>query len=126
MTDKEKIRAEIERRISIMQHNPHKNAALYELKGLLSFIDSMQEEPVNEDLEKEIYNEVAKLHTAPCYDELANFARHFANWQIHQMMKDAVIMEAHEEYGELWGDIRKCNTEKGKEYKVIIIKEDSV
>lgn len=47
MTDKEiiiAIRAEIERRISIMQHNPHKNAALYELKGLLSIIDSLQSE----------------------------------------------------------------------------------
>jgi hypothetical protein len=41
-----------------------------------------------------------------------------------QMMKDAVVMEAHEEYGELWGDITKCSTEKGKKYKVIIINED--
>lgn len=51
-------------------------------------------------------------------------AIHFASWQKQQMMKDAVIMEAHEEYGELWGDIRKCNTEKNKKYKVIIIKEE--
>lgn len=42
------------------------------------------EESIDKALEKEIDNEVTKLHTAPCYDELANFARYFANWQKEQ------------------------------------------
>lgn len=86
------------------------------------------EEPISEDLLDEIHNRWeddphTKWPKCP-YKDFKNIACHFANWQIHQMMKDAVIMEAHEEYGELWGDIRKCNTEKGKKYKVIIIKEE--
>ena len=31
--------------------------------------------------EAEIDREIQKLHTAPCYDELRNFARHFVDWQ---------------------------------------------
>ena len=69
MTDKEKLekaRAEIERRKKLHEDsltNPiHQgfglqkviNAKISELTYLLSFIDSMQEEPINENLEEEI------------------------------------------------------------------------
>ena len=47
MADKEKIKAEIERRIKIATGEQYLS-----LKSLLSFIDSMQEEPVSEELEK--------------------------------------------------------------------------
>lgn len=89
-----------------------------------SFVDSQPEEPVNEELEKVAY-EYSLYPVAPSKFVLAEQGfKDGANWQKQQMMKDAVIMEAHEEYGELWGNIRKCNTEKGKKYKVIIIKEE--
>ena len=42
---------------------------------------SDQDEPAIENLEAEIHNKIMMLHTAPCYDELADFARHFASWQ---------------------------------------------
>ena len=62
MTDKEKIKAEIKRRI-VFQKECIKNSyrltgkpeeeIILEYKQLLSFIDSLQEEPVSKDLEKE-------------------------------------------------------------------------
>lgn len=42
-----------------------------------SFVDSLQKEQPEVDLEKEIHKKVLELHTAPCYDELVSFARHF-------------------------------------------------
>ena len=56
-----------------------------------SIVDPQPEEPVNEELEKEIHNEVTKLHTAPCYDELANFARHFIHWQKQKVINDTKL-----------------------------------
>ena len=60
MTDKEKIRAYIESQIALLDKNNIDNPVLgvsagivmSELKHLLSFIDSLQEEPISEDLEK--------------------------------------------------------------------------
>jgi len=103
-------------------------------------------EPVGEDL-GEYINELSKKFPDVSFAKLSRIAVRVAKWQKKQdqsiielaedhamlagmekmkeeMMEKAVIMEAHEEYGELWGDIRRCNTEKGKRYKVIIIKED--
>ena len=91
-------------------------------------LEKLKEESVSEDLLDEIHDrweDYPHIKWPKCpYKDFKNIACHFANWQKQQMMKDAVIMEAHEEYGELWGNIRKCNTEKGKKYKVIIIKEE--
>lgn len=65
-------------------------------KELLSFINSMQEETVSEDLEKEIqdyYNsrrEYSGRYNAviPVYrHQLIDIARHFANWQKQQIKK---------------------------------------
>lgn len=60
MTDKEKIRAYIESQIALLDKNSIENPVLgfsagivmSELKHLLSFIDNLQEEPVNNDLEE--------------------------------------------------------------------------
>ena len=43
-----------------------------------------QESPANNietGLEAEVDKEIQKLHTAPCYDELQNFAHHFVEWE---------------------------------------------
>lgn len=111
-------------------------------------IKALQEEPVSDDLE-EVAHKYAEGEnpTCPCEECLIKTFKAGAKWQKEQdqsiielaedhamlagmekmkeqIMKDAVVMEAHEEYGELWGDIRKFNTEKGKKYKVIIIKQE--
>lgn len=40
-------------------------------------IDSLQQEQPEVDLEKEIHEKAIQLHTAPTYEELEKFARHF-------------------------------------------------
>ena len=40
----------------------------------------------NNNLEKEIHNQAMKLHTAPTYEELRNFALHFVEWQKEQII----------------------------------------
>lgn len=45
-----KVRAEIERRLDALQYQPHKYDIAKELKNLVHFIISLQEEPVSEDL----------------------------------------------------------------------------
>jgi hypothetical protein len=53
MTDKvQKIREMVERKLDIMQYQVHRKDAYKELKSILDYIDSLQEEPVSEDLEK--------------------------------------------------------------------------
>lgn len=51
--------------------------AYEELERLRSIITSLQQEQPEVDLEKEIDREIVKLHTAPCYNELHDFANHF-------------------------------------------------
>lgn len=53
---------------------------LWAYADLLGILDTIPEHPVPADLEAEIYREIQKLRTSPCYDELRNFARHFAEW----------------------------------------------
>lgn len=102
MTQVERIKAEVEKlrdyQISCIKNDyrltgkPEENIIL-ECNKLLSFINSLQAEPVSEDLEKEIHNQAMKLHTAPTYEELRKFALHFVEWQKEQMLKDAVKEE---------------------------------
>ena len=61
-------------------YNPHggmrsltNENGVYECTG---FCEKEQEQP-DIDLEKEIHEKVMLLHTAPCYDELHDFAYHF-------------------------------------------------
>lgn len=65
--------------------------------NILSFIDSMQKEAKNDDLERFIYEHLWKGRmgeeiTKPIYfgyDELLAVAQSIANWQKQQMMKEA-------------------------------------
>lgn len=50
---------------------------LWAYADLLGILDTIPEHPVTADLEAEINREIQKLRTAPCYDELRNFALHF-------------------------------------------------
>ena len=76
MADKEKIKAEIERRIEIATGEQYLS-----LKSLLSFIDSMQEEPVSEDLENEIVRWEDSFKHCPASMGYKETAIHFAKWQ---------------------------------------------
>lgn len=94
MNKVEKIKAYLEDRRKKLEDIKNRNewttAELGDLsccKQTLSFIDSLEEEPVSEDLEKEIqryYNEM----DGDC--RYMQTARHFARWQKQQVMKDAV------------------------------------
>ncbi len=60
-----------------------------ELGGILLRYGAMpapKEQP-EADLVAEIDKEILRLHTAPCYDELRNFARHFAEWGAEHLKK---------------------------------------
>lgn len=58
MTDKvQKIREEIAKKLEVMQYQVHRKDAYKELKSVLAYIDSLQKEPVNEELE-----EAAMMH----------------------------------------------------------------
>lgn len=89
MTDKEKIRAYIESQIALLEKNNIDNPVLgvsagivmSELKHLLSFIDSLQEEPVSEDLEAEFDRYCDTLYLIDLenepYAELFECAKYF-------------------------------------------------
>ena len=98
MTDKEKIRAEIER-LFIKAENgggsEYFNGAKHTLITLKNFIDHMQENPASEDLEEEInaYLKVSLAVKFPTLDiesikaDVRYIARHFAEWQKQQDIK---------------------------------------
>lgn len=136
MTDKEKIRTEI---VRLYEENKERHsvegiAAVTEIRKLLSFIDSLPNEPTSEDLEKEIdrvyfKNECCsqRLH----HKEIAEIARHFANWQKQQMIKDVVeatIIKTrvtnHTMAPTLSTVILSDAFHEGDKVKLIIVKED--
>lgn len=125
-----KIRDEIERlkkklldHIIIQSDFSYAQRCAHQLNKIIRFIDALQEEPVSEDLEKEIdrwskkqyYNDSEKC-------VFAVVARHFAEWQKQHMMKDAVdaTIPIH---GQIWID-NNTSYKAGDKVKVIITKED--
>lgn len=99
MTDKEKIRAEIERRRDIVNNaalqmkdvekKNHYLKMVEEYDDILRFIDSSKE-PVSEDLNKEIkiWKDYYAGKNNPIQRELIKqVAYHFANWQKEQILK---------------------------------------
>ena len=129
----EKIRKEIERRRVFFEYKgetPDEKAWRC-LGELISFLDTLSEEPASEDLEKEFEKEFDSLPQdildkqsdggIELYSQLYAFARHFANWQKEQddketadlltiahlqgaeQMKEQMLMEAVE--GEVVKDI---------------------
>lgn len=121
MTDKEKIRADVDAAMQDVEEKSkafteaHKGESAEEILAGMKGIDpSIQdivdkhwfemlgEEPVSEGLEEEIKRNVydpffdlngVAIKGATGYltvEDVADIARHFANWQKQQMMKDAV------------------------------------
>lgn len=106
MTDKvQKIREEVEKlKLCTMDehmkfYSESAEAEYYALCKVEEIIDSMQEEPVNEDLEKELarwmnehFNKDMSRYSGRYLtnNSLLEFARHFVDWQKRQMMKDAI------------------------------------
>lgn len=136
MTQIEQIKAEIERRMA----NNHQDAtesgsgAFYEDKELLSFIDSLPEEGI-EDLEEEVREYIANNG----YDgldtemEVQSIASYFANWQRENLMKEAIELKVKVDAGgypyidvtELYDYDKNIPLAKaGDKVKIIIIKED--
>ncbi len=146
MTYKENIIAEI-RRLDAKLRDRNGAAissrAVYRYtKEIISFIDSLPKEPVSEDLEEEItklWNKLTSSET-PMYDtpepnallciSKSNFqyiARHFANWQKQQMMKEAVEGVYDCDDDNSWIEFKgwaESTSEAGCKVKVIIIKEE--
>jgi len=107
MTDKEKIRVEIERLISRRDEKTFLGIEkISALKEVLSFIDSMQEDPVSEELEQEIdkYVNIPDNQGLPdLRRELSDCAHHFVNWQ---KQKDQETIELAEDHAMFAGIIK--------------------
>lgn len=137
MTDKEKIRAYIESQIALLDKNNIDNPVLgvsagivmSELKHLLSFIDSLQEEPVSDDLEKvfdKYSEELESDYSNDMFDrgDIFRACKFGAQWQKEQIMKDAISMDVY--YETEWDDIHKFLRKNldGEKVKLLIIKEE--
>ena len=86
MTDKEKIRQEIERLMNELIQEKEKgfgsdidDACILELQNVLTFIDSLQEEPISKDLDEELDKVVyqGKVYTRIYRDKLDQFANRY-------------------------------------------------
>ena len=98
MTDREIIRAEIVGRYHAHMASQNKFDGLKaeECQEILFFIDSMHKESVSENLDNEIESYMKanlKWNSDALREPIENWgikiARHFANWQKQQMMKEA-------------------------------------
>jgi len=98
MTDKvQKIREVIEKRYECWRekesksHSIESEIRMSECKHLLLMLDSLQEEPVSEDLEKEVGNYI-KMNGYDCLDsieEVKYIANYFAKWGKNHLWKPA-------------------------------------
>ena len=115
-------------------HSDFRRGQITAFNHIMQFIDSLSEEPVSVDLEEEIekYHESHQLTTRSrvlMEEKLKDIARHFAEWQKAQMMKDAV--EGLVSYDDrIYGlqlttiDLCKLGYKKEDKVKLIIIKKD--
>jgi hypothetical protein len=83
-----KIRAEIEKRLEqiIPFVATDTGSTICELKGLLSFLNTL-EEPVCEELNEEIKRMMAKMPLFVKGKDQIAFARHFAEWGAEHLKK---------------------------------------
>lgn len=145
MTDKEKIRAEMERRMkaSAKIEEEYKDidkelSAKAQLKAaeyqsMLVFIDSMHEDPIKEDLEEELsayVNSEEYLNNIGT-SGLLLIARHFADWQKSQLSKCSCELKILEyegmpTTGSVQLDFPKGIFKAGEKIKLLIIKEDRI
>ena len=133
MTDKvQKIREEIERLKKNWQLGRSSEAKyrVEMLEEISYLIDSMQEEPVSEDLEKvaDQYSEsVESDYSNDMFDSHNIFEAviYGAKWQKQQMMKDAVeaIVQTNSMSGNTVVVHLDCKYKAGDKVKLIIIKE---
>lgn len=146
MNDKQKIRAEIESSMKACEEafnicpSTAFGSRIDSYKALLSFIDSLPEEPVSEGIENELERFAYSLpHSADgfwpkdidpksveartkygvrhawSYEQVKKIARHFANWQKEQMMQKAVeatVCEMSEQHGRMVCAWFGCKTEE--------------
>ena len=95
MTDKvHKMRQEVEKRFEQIKNSERESdsGAFYQLKELLEFIDSLQEEPVSEDLNEavtRIIKETSKIPNLSEYEALYHCAVEGAQWQKEHLWKPA-------------------------------------
>ena len=97
MTEKEKIRKEVQRLMNELIHEKEKgfgsdadDACILELQNVLTFIDSLQEEPVSEDLEEAADNALSNVlntHEIVNIRSCLEMFRYGAKWK-EQLMKD--------------------------------------
>ena len=154
MTDKEKIRAEIERQKKENYYDIYdeydgfvRNA----FDSILSFIDSMQEEPVSEDMWeaskqyalRQVFASTDAEMTEQAYLSLRLFSgfeiavahKDGANWQKEQMIKEAkdgvITFDYYGDNDKIYGCIahdsfclEELGLKDGDKVKLIIIKED--
>lgn len=160
--DAEKLKAEIERQMKFYDEKEMKawddseqgdeDALWYQghrkmCAKLLTFLDTLEEQPVGEELEKEIektwleyeyynedYDKVAEMR----WNEFENVARHFYEFgkqaMKQQMLKDAIERVVKEDLGgypyidatiELYDCDKDIPTaKKGDRVRIIIVKED--
>ena len=143
MTDKEKlyaIRAEVERLQKKLIQEKEKgfgsdadDACILELQKILTYIDSLQEEPVSEDLDeaaskyaKEEYRrkspEILPDRCIGCYAPLMYAFKAGAQWREEQMMTKAIVGIARPYDCELWCNLDSFNLKNDEVCKLIIIK----
>ena len=127
MADKEKIKAEIERRIEIATGEQYLS-----LKSLLSFIDSMQEEPVSEDLENEIVRWEDSFKHCPASMGYKETAIHFAKWQKNHIWTEEsekiIRKKLEDDYSQansmvIWAS--RSDKPFGKDEELIMVKESA-
>ena len=145
MTDKiQKIREEVERLKSQLLRGACSSQIAMETRckeeaynEVLAILDTMQEEPANEDLE-----EAAKRYSdnenpiCTCAECLLKSFKDGAEWQKQQVKKEAVSativsdLDPHgADYGNQkiicgWGELEAKKFKNGSKVKLIIIKED--
>jgi hypothetical protein len=142
MTDKvQKILEEVERLHNLLPvmdgDNISVNYADRICTALKMYIDSLQKEPVSEELEKEIDLYFAKwLQGASdegCFNpnpqlvsiyDCHRIARHFAAWKEQQMMAKAIEGIARPDDSEIWCNLSSFNLKDGDKVRVVVIKED--
>lgn len=91
MTDKVlKIRKEVEKRFEQIKNSERESdsGAFYQLKELLEFIDSLQEETISENL-GEFTNELSKQFPEVSFAKVCKIATRTAKWQKKHLWKPA-------------------------------------
>ena len=146
MTDKELIKQEIESYKESMKglepHSDFRRGQITAYNQIMQFIDSIPEEPANEDLEIEIENYINSNFSEGCdggmlsdsepnlggvtYCDLANLARRFAEWQKQkdESRRKANIALANTDipkdkdleiaFEDIWSDVENCVSDLNK------------